>query len=113
MHQRGIGPQCGEGIGDRRQVLISHVDQLERLQRGDFVHCRHRRHRLPDIADFVAGQNAFVLHRPVAKAGIRDILPGDHGPHAGQVLGAGGVDAQDAGMRFGGLSTLHISMPGR
>ena len=103
MHQRRIGAQRGNGIGDRQQVLVRYVDEVERLQGGDLVHRRHRRHGLADIAHFVEGQNALVLHSTVAEVGIGNVTPGDHGPHPGQALGAGGVDVQDAGMRFGGL----------
>ena len=100
MHQRSIGSQRGNGIGDCRQVLIRHVDQVERLQGGDLVHGGHGRHGLPDIAHFVEGKKALVLHGTVAEAGIGDITPRDHGPYPGQVLRAGRIDVQDAGMRF-------------
>ena len=80
MHQRGIGPQRGDGIGDGWQILIRHVDQVERFQGRDLVHRRHGRHGLPDIAHFVEGKNAFILDGAVAKAHIRDIAPGDARP---------------------------------
>ena len=99
----GHRSQCGNGIGDCRQVLIRHVDEVERLQGRDLVHCGHGRHRLPDITHFVEGKKALVLHGTVAEAGIRDITPREHGPYSGQVLGARRIDVQDAGMRFRGF----------
>ena len=103
MHQRSIGAQRGNGIGDCRQVLIRHVDQVERLQSRDLVHRGHGRHRLPDIAHLVEGKKALVLHGTVAEAGIGDIPPRDHGPYSGQALRPGRINVQDTGMRFRGL----------
>ena len=41
VDERGLGPQGSDGIGDCWQILIVHLDEGERLQRRDLVHCGH------------------------------------------------------------------------
>ena len=68
--------------------------------------CGNCRHGFALILHRFVGQEVFILQVQAATLGIP--FTGDHGPHAGKLLGFGYVDADD--LRMGVRAPLHLGV---
>ena len=121
VDQRGAGGQGGLGIDHRRQVLVLDGDQLQGVL-GDVAALGHHRgdglahedhlvdgHDRPlDLAQ--GGDGGQVVVEPAAGGG--HLLAGEHGQHAGQDHGPGGVDGADAGVGLGASQDGDVAQVG-
>ena len=84
-----------------RQLLVDHLDQVERPFRGGDVAGRHGRDRFAAIAHALADQRELV-HGDGQDA-ERDVtgLTREHDRHARQLFGFGSVDRDDLGVAVG------------
>ena len=106
MDQGRIRLHAVYGVGNRRQLLIDHLDQIAGFL-GDFGgFCGNCRHGFALILHRFVGQEVFILQVQAATLGIP--FAGDHGPHAGKLLGFGYVDADD--LRMGVRAPLHLGV---
>ena len=99
---RGVGVQGRIQGQERRERLVLHADEPQRLG-GRLRGLRgHRRHRVPFIADLVHGQHRDVLHqRAVVGGDVLQVRGREHRGHPGMGLCGRGVDGQDARVRVG------------
>ena len=90
------------------------VLDLDQLQRGlgsrQVVGC-HGRDRLPSINGEAPGQEGVLPVLRVILVLRRDVGGSDHGPHARQRLGLGGVNGQDFGVGVGAGQPLADQQP--
>ena len=92
------GPQAGDRIDDERQRVHVHRDGLDSFGGGPFVHRGHRQHRLA-LVDRLVGERA-LRRQPARRRGHRrQIVGGQHRPHARNRQRRRGVDAADAAVR--------------
>ena len=106
MDQGRIRLHAVYGVGNRRQLLIDHLDQIAGFL-GDFGgFCGNCGHGFALILHRFVGQEVFILQVQAATLGIP--FAGDHGPHAGKLLGFGYVDADD--LRMGVRAPLHLGV---
>jgi hypothetical protein len=102
----------GGGIDDRRQILVLHVDEGERLFRDVGVKGGDHRDLLADEAHAVAGQHGHVEHAPPHQ-NVREVLRREDGQDAGERLGLGRVDADDARVGQRAAEGLSPDEPGQ
>ena len=94
-------------VEDRGQHLVLHFDELQGLLHQLRRLGRHDGHPVPHVADLAVQAHLVVGGRvgvALAAAGVDDplhVLVGEHRVDAGQGLGLGGVDGDDAGVGVG------------
>ncbi len=96
-----------DGVENRRQGFILHVDQLQGLQSNGFVIGGHRRHLLADVTDLVDGNQLVVAgiaeHSPLD---VKGIVAGRHRPNPRQHGRPGDIDAFDQGVGMKAVQNL-------
>jgi hypothetical protein len=107
VEDRGARLQGLRDVGDVRQDLIVHLDQLQRLPRRSGTGGRDGRDGVSLIEDLLASHDvpAYVpiVQHHLACGGelwrqVAEVVPCHDSLHALERLGRGGVDAQDAGV---------------
>ncbi len=93
---------------DRRQSLVFHFDQSERLGGRLFVFRDHRRHRVADIAHALRRERVLVLRHRHDAEGDGEIAAGQHQLHARIALRARDVDRFDQRVRMGRAQQLRV-----
>ena len=91
------------GIEIGGQDFVFDVDEFESFFRGRFIDGGDAGHVVADVADFVEGEGVFVVADGENAVGIGRVFAGDDGDDAVELLGAGGVNALDAGVRMRGM----------
>ena len=88
----------------RRQLFIIDFDQFERRFGGIDGQCRHRRHRIADMAHLLRRDDGLILeHRPVKRLYafvVQDIIARQHRHDTGNLLSLARVDARNPRMRI-------------
>ena len=93
------------GVEDGGELLVGDLDEVDGGSGGLLVDGGDGRDLIAHVADLVRGERHLVLDEGTPAA-LEGVLGGHHGPYAGQRLGSGGVDAQDAGVRVGAAEDL-------
>lgn len=80
---RGVGCESGLDVGDGRQRLVRHLDQLQRVQRHRLGLGGDGRHHIARVPHPVQGDDRLVLDE-VAVGGVEsvELVAGQHGVHA-------------------------------
>jgi hypothetical protein len=121
LDERSAGLHRLLGVGDGRQLLVVHLDRIERSVRGEPVLGDHGRHGLAHVAGAVDAQRVPLdALRPdgrgVVRLGdrarvLRDLAPGHDVEDARQTLRSGRVDRPDAGVRVRAAQHGHERHP--
>ena len=94
------------GIGDKRQRLIAHFDQPQRLLRGVLVYGGNRGHLVADVPHF------SVQDRQVGgDAAVGHVERCQYCVHAGMPGRRGGIDREDARVRVRAAQNLAMQHP--
>ena len=96
------------GRGNRRQRLIFHFDQFQRLGCRLFVFRDHCRHRIADIAHALGRERVLVLRHRHDAVGNGKIAPGQHQLHARMAFSARDVDRFDSSVRMRRAQQLRV-----
>ncbi len=101
VHQGGAGRQRLLQRRHRRQLLVLHLDEVQRLRRRRLVHRGNRHHRLALVADDLAGQEGPVAQGgPVERVAEREVGGGQDGIHARHLARRAHVHAEQARVRI-------------
>ncbi len=110
MDERRVRLHALDRVGDRRQLLVLHLDQLDRRLRDVQRLRRHRRDGFAAVFRGAHREEVFVLE--VEAAAFLIIVARDDALHARQLLRLRRVDAQDFRVRVGAALHLGVEHPG-
>ena len=105
------GPSPGKGllrVGHGRPHLVVDADGLDRPTSRFGMVGGHDRHRLPNVPDFVGGQDGLVRHLDAVETVSGYVLGGQHGGNPPDRQGMRDVNTQHAGPR---VRTPHRGAP--
>ncbi len=98
-------------IEPRRQQLVLHVDQLQRLLRRRLAHRCHARNVVADIPHLVDDQRVLIMSNRKYAVGSRRVLTGDDCHHAFNRERTPQIDLANAGMRIRRMQNLSHQHP--
>jgi hypothetical protein len=78
-----------------------------------FIDCRHRGHRIPDIANLVDSDNGLILISGAEHAKFALIFFGDDRINAGEAFGLTRINPPDARVRVRAAQYLGMCHPGQ
>ena len=114
--QRRIGIERLAGVDDRRQRVVLHVDQLQRIARRVLVGGDHERDLLTLEADLVTGQHRLGVigdRRHPGQPQRLQVLGGDHRRDLGVGERLRGVDREDPGVGVRAPQHGPVNHPGQ